>query len=147
MLHDPSFLVLDEPTLGVDVEARHTLWGHVRSLRRNGTTILISTNHLDEAEALCDRILVLRDGRQVADGAPAELLARAGRCVEIDCQDAVIDDLRSRLQVFLGVRRVEVNTVGLTVHVEQGHSPDIGRVGRADEPEGTGRTGSRSRHA
>ena len=54
LLHNPELLILDEPTLGVDVEARHALWGHVRSLRRSGKTFLISTNHLDEAEALCE---------------------------------------------------------------------------------------------
>jgi ABC-2 type transport system ATP-binding protein len=124
MIHDPAFLILDEPTLGVDVEARHALWGHVRSLRRMGKTVLVSTNHLDEAEALCDRIVVLRDGRQVAEGAPAQLLSRTGRLVEIDCVDGQTESVRKRIAGLKGVRRIDVTDIGLTVHVASDHSPD-----------------------
>jgi len=123
LLHDPDFLILDEPTLGVDVEARHSLWGHVRWLRRTGKTVLISTNQLDEAEALCDRIVVLRDGRQVADGDPADLLARTGRCVEIDCLEGGVAPLRERVSRLPGVTRVDVSEVALTVYVAHGTSP------------------------
>jgi ABC-2 type transport system ATP-binding protein len=124
MLHDPAFLILDEPTLGVDVEARHALWGHVRWLRRSGKTVLISTNHLDEAEALCDWIVVLRDGRQVAEGEPAELLSRTGRCVEIDCQDGSVALLRQRIALLPGVRRIDQTDIGLTLQLDRGQSGD-----------------------
>jgi ABC-2 type transport system ATP-binding protein len=124
ILHEPAFLVLDEPTLGVDVEARHALWGHVRWLRRNGKTVLLSTNHLDEAEALCDRIVVLHNGRQVTEGKPEELLSRTGRCVEIDCRDGSVGQVRQQLESVIGVRRIDVTDVGLTVLVDHGHSPD-----------------------
>jgi ABC-2 type transport system ATP-binding protein len=123
LLHDPEFLILDEPTLGVDVEARHALWGHVRWLRRNGKTVLISTNQLDEAEALCDRIVVLRDGRQVTEGDPAELLARTGRCVEIDCLEGTVAAVADRIAKLPGVFRIDTTDVGLTVHVAHGTSP------------------------
>jgi ABC-2 type transport system ATP-binding protein len=124
LLHDPDFLILDEPTLGVDVEARHALWGHVRSLRRKGKTILISTNQLDEAEALCDRVVVLREGRKVAEGDPADLLARTGRCVEIDCRDGGLVPLRDRIARLPGVTRIDLGEVSLTVHVANGTSPE-----------------------
>lgn len=124
ILHEPALLILDEPTLGVDVEVRHALWGHVRSLRRNGKTVLLSTNHLDEAEALCDRIVVLQDGRKVAEGRPEELLSRTGRCVEIDCRDGNIGWVRQRIEAVSGVRRIDVTDVGLTVLMDHGHSPD-----------------------
>ena len=123
LLHDPDFLILDEPTLGVDVEARHSLWGHIRSLRRSGKTVLISTNQLDEAEALCDRIVVLREGKQIADGDPADLLARTGRCVEIDCFEGGVGPLRERVSHLPGVTRVDVSEVALTVYVAHGTSP------------------------
>jgi ABC-2 type transport system ATP-binding protein len=123
LLHDPDFLILDEPTLGVDVEARHALWGHVRRLRRDGKTVLVSTNQLDEAEALCDRVVVLREGRFLTEGDPADLLARTGRCVEIDCVDGAVAELAERVTGLPGVSRVDATDVGLTVHVEHGVSP------------------------
>jgi ABC-2 type transport system ATP-binding protein len=132
LLHDPELLILDEPTLGVDVEARHALWGHVRWLRRSGKTVLISTNHLDEAEALCDWIVVLRDGRRVTEGDPAELLARTGRLVEIDCLAGSVDAVRERIAQLPGIGRIDVNEVGLTVHVPHGDSPDAVTVAALD---------------
>jgi len=124
LVHDPEFLILDEPTLGVDVEARHALWAHVRWLRRNGKTVLLSTNHLDEAEALCDRILVLREGRRVTEGDPAELLARTGRLVEIECLAGAVGAVRERISALPGIGRIDVSEVAITVHMPHGHSPD-----------------------
>jgi len=120
LVHDPELLILDEPTLGVDVDARHAIWGHIRLLRRRGKTILISTNYLDEAEALCDQVVSLRQGRRIAEGPPSQLLSRVGRCVEIDCLDAQSSDLQRLVASFTGVQRVEVHEMGLTVHMARG---------------------------
>jgi ABC-2 type transport system ATP-binding protein len=120
LVHDPELLILDEPTLGVDVETRHALWGHVRWLRRAGKTILISTNYLDEAEALCDRVLVLREGLCVAEGPAEELLSQTGRCVEIDCRDGAVGAIQERIARLPGIGRVDETAVGLTVHVPHG---------------------------
>jgi len=117
LVHDPDLLVLDEPTLAVDIDNRHAIWGHVRRLRREGKTVLLSTNYLDEAEALCDEVVALRDGRVVAVGSPADLVRTAGRCVEIDCDDDVVADVRRRLEVLGPAARVEASGGGLTVHV------------------------------
>jgi ABC-type multidrug transport system ATPase subunit len=87
-LHEPELLLLDEPTLGVDVEGRHQVWNHVRRLRDAGRTILLATNYLDEAEALCDDVAVVRKGAIVARDAPSSLVARAGRCLELECGSA-----------------------------------------------------------
>ncbi len=75
----PELLFLDEPTTGFDPEARRAFWDLVRGLRGDGTTILLTTHYLEEAEALADRVVVVRDGRVVAEGAPAELGGRAAR--------------------------------------------------------------------
>ncbi len=75
---DPDLLFLDEPTLGLDVEARRALWTEVRALAARGKTILLTTHYLEEAEALATRILLLKNGRLLAEGTPAELRARAG---------------------------------------------------------------------
>jgi ABC-2 type transport system ATP-binding protein len=75
LVHSPAILVLDEPTSAVDVEARHDLWQMIEKLRGGGTTILLTTHHLDEAERLCSRVGIMKDGRVAKEGSVAELLA------------------------------------------------------------------------
>ena len=74
LVHKPPVIVLDEPTAGVDVELRQSLWAFIRRLNREGHTILLTTHYLEEAEALCDRVAMLRDGRIVALDRTANLL-------------------------------------------------------------------------
>ncbi|HYM30364.1 MAG TPA: ABC transporter ATP-binding protein [Candidatus Cybelea sp.] len=79
LVHDPPVLVLDEPTAGVDVELRQHLWEYVRDLNRRGTTVLLTTHYLEEAEQLCDRIAIISRGRVVACDTTSALLARLDR--------------------------------------------------------------------
>jgi ABC-2 type transport system ATP-binding protein len=74
---DPDLLFLDEPTVGLDVEARRLMWSQIRTLIARGKTVLLTTHYLNEADALADRILVLDKGSIVAEGTPAEIKARA----------------------------------------------------------------------
>jgi len=76
MVHNPPVLVLDEPTAGVDVELRQQLWAHVRRLNEAGTTVLLTTHYLEEAEQLCDRIAIISHGKLVACDTTAALLRR-----------------------------------------------------------------------
>lgn len=76
MVHAPPVLVLDEPTAGVDVELRRQLWEQVRRLNQAGTTVLLTTHYLEEAEALCDRIAIINHGRVIACDTTAALLTR-----------------------------------------------------------------------
>jgi ABC-2 type transport system ATP-binding protein len=73
LIHQPKLLILDEPTTGLDVEARYELWNLIRQLKSQGITILLTTHLLDEAERLCDRISILKQGRILAEGTMAEL--------------------------------------------------------------------------
>ena len=75
MVHSPPELVLDDPTAGVDIELRRSLWAHVRALNRAGTTIVLTTHYLEEAEELCDRIAIIDHGRIVACDSTANLLS------------------------------------------------------------------------
>jgi ABC-2 type transport system ATP-binding protein len=75
---DPDLLFLDEPTTGLDVEARRGLWSAIRELVRRGRTVLLTTHHLEEADSLASRIVVLDRGRVAAEGTPAEIKARVG---------------------------------------------------------------------
>ncbi|WP_051110174.1 ABC transporter ATP-binding protein [Saccharomonospora halophila] len=76
LVNDPDLLLLDEPTTGLDPQARHLLWDRLFRLKSRGVTLLITTHYMDEAEQLCDRLVVLDDGRIVAEGSPAELISR-----------------------------------------------------------------------
>ena len=96
---DPDLLFLDEPTLGLDIEARRALWTEVRELAARGKTVLLTTHYLEEADALASRILLLKQGRLLAEGAPAALRALAGAS-RIRCRTTVA---RSVLQDLPGV--------------------------------------------
>lgn len=76
LVHAPPVLVLDEPTAGVDIELRQGLWAYVRELNRAGTTVVLTTHYLQEAEELCDRIAIINRGKLVADESKTALLAR-----------------------------------------------------------------------
>jgi len=78
LLHRPEVLFLDEPSLGLDVQSRHAMWEHVRTLRDGGVTVLLATNYLDEADRICDRLTIIDAGRAVATGTPAALKRAVG---------------------------------------------------------------------
>jgi ABC-2 type transport system ATP-binding protein len=118
LVHSPRLIFLDEPTAGLDPQSRSNLWDHIRRLRATeSATVFLTTHYLDEADVLCDRILVIDDGRIVADGTPAALkrrisgdvvtlnvaadAERAGKLLgdEPVVQDVTIDDQTLRLTV------------------------------------------------
>ncbi|TFD29348.1 ABC transporter ATP-binding protein [Cryobacterium cryoconiti] len=74
LINDPSILLLDEPTTGLDPQARHILWDRLFRLKEQGTTLLLTTHYMDEAEQLCDRLVVIDKGVIMAEGAPAQLI-------------------------------------------------------------------------
>jgi ABC-2 type transport system ATP-binding protein len=79
LVHDPAVLVLDEPTAGVDIELRRSLWAYVRELNERGVTIILTTHYLEEAEAMCDRIAVIDRGAVIANDETSVMLARLDR--------------------------------------------------------------------
>jgi ABC-2 type transport system ATP-binding protein len=78
LMHHPGLLILDEPTAGVDIDLRRELWRYVRSLNADGTTVLLTTHYLEEAEELCEEIVLLRDGRIIARDTAAALRINFG---------------------------------------------------------------------
>jgi lipooligosaccharide transport system ATP-binding protein len=76
LVSDPELLILDEPTTGLDPQARHLLWDRLYGLKQQGVTLVITTHYMDEAEQLCDRLVVMDHGRFAAEGAPSELIGR-----------------------------------------------------------------------
>jgi lipooligosaccharide transport system ATP-binding protein len=87
LINGPELLILDEPTTGLDPAVRLALWSRVRELRAAGTTVLITTHYMDEAQRLCDQVAIVSAGKVIASGAPVELIATrlAPETVEIDC--------------------------------------------------------------
>ncbi|HVV11969.1 ABC transporter ATP-binding protein [Amycolatopsis sp.] len=76
LVNEPELLLLDEPTTGLDPQARHLLWDRLFRLKAQGVTLIVTTHYMDEAEQLCDRLVVMDNGRIVAEGSPAQLIAR-----------------------------------------------------------------------
>jgi ABC-2 type transport system ATP-binding protein len=100
LVHRPRVIVLDEPTAGVDVELRQTLWQFVSQLNKSGSTVMLTTHYLEEAEALCGRIAMLKQGRVVALESTSDLLRRASSNVLRFKTDQVLPaDLRAHARV------------------------------------------------
>lgn len=87
LINRPDLLILDEPSTGLDPAVRHTLWSRIRDLRARGTTVLLTTHYMDEAERLCDHVVIMDAGRAMSEGTPRELIERhlARQAVEVDC--------------------------------------------------------------
>jgi len=110
LVHRPPVIVLDEPTAGVDVELRQTLWQFVARLNREGHTVLLTTHYLEEAEALCGRIAMLKQGRVVALDRTANLLAgTASTMLRFKTDDALPPDVAARSRVTGRIAQVSAH--------------------------------------
>lgn len=130
MIGRPRLLILDELTQGLDPAARRNVWAAVEQLRHDGTTVLLVTHELDEAEALCDRVIAMRAGRVLDSGSPAELVDRHARWARIAFKLAPEqpDSLVERLRRLPGV--ADVSIAGPRVAI-RGRRESIAHVGRA----------------
>jgi lipooligosaccharide transport system ATP-binding protein len=76
LLNDPEILILDEPTTGLDPQARHLVWERLRTLKRSGVTLILTTHYMDEAAQLCDELVIMHEGKVLVQGAPHELVSQ-----------------------------------------------------------------------
>ena len=114
LVHEPTVLFLDEPTTGLDPMSRLTLWEEVRRLNQAGTTVLLTTQYLEEADQLADRIAIIDHGRVVREGAPRDLKARVGSpTLQINVEPAQVDDARRLLASFGELRPTAEGTLGV----------------------------------
>jgi ABC-2 type transport system ATP-binding protein len=123
IVHQPTVLFLDEPTTGLDPQNRANLWDHLRQLRQRGTTIVLTTHYLEEADMLCDRLAIVDHGRVVVEGTPRDLKRRvAGDAIVITVRDEV--DAGGRGMDLLGgqpyVREISASGDQLRLYVEDG---------------------------
>ena len=122
LLNEPKILVLDEPTTGLDPQARHLVWQKLRLLRQQGVTMLLTTHYMEEAAHLCDRVVILHQGKIIAEGTPRDMIARyAGKdVVEVRAHGAERDAVLERMQGHDGVTVEEVEDM-LYVYVQSGN--------------------------
>jgi lipooligosaccharide transport system ATP-binding protein len=99
LVNNPDLLLLDEPTTGLDPQARHVLWDRLFRLKQQGVTLVITTHYMDEAEQLCDRLVVMDKARIVAEGSPRQLIEQhsSREVLELRLADAVRASLDGRL--------------------------------------------------
>ena len=99
LINEPRILLLDEPTTGLDPQGRHSVWEEIRSLRKQGVTIILTTHYMDEAAALCDRVLIIDNGKIIETGVPQKLIKEhVGEDVlEVAYDEAVLKNLKEEL--------------------------------------------------
>jgi lipooligosaccharide transport system ATP-binding protein len=128
LVNDPDLMLLDEPTTGLDPQARHAVWDRLYRLKQGGTTLVLTTHYMDEAEQLCDRLVVMDRGRIVAEGSPQELIRRyvPRDVVELrfgaspDGHVETLDDVGDRVEVLAD--RVLIGTSDGDATVEAVHA-------------------------
>ena len=123
LVGDPDFLFLDEPTTGLDPQARRQLWDLIEKFKASGRTILLTTHYMDEAERLCDRIAIMDHGKVIALGTPRELIASIGveHVVEFAAGDAVTAVDLTKLEGIEGVRSVRTEAGNVLLDLTQLH--------------------------
>ncbi|MGB7787919.1 ATP-binding cassette domain-containing protein [Methanoregula sp.] len=122
LVNNPDLLILDEPTIGLDPQARHLIWEKLRSLQAQGNTIVMSTHYLDEAARLCDRLVIMDNGKILVEGAPADLVKQhvGHEMVEVEKSAEVITCLRD-----LGIPFEET---GDAIQIATDSSREIARI-------------------
>jgi lipooligosaccharide transport system ATP-binding protein len=112
LVNDPELLILDEPSTGLDPQARHMIWGRLRALRAKGKTLLLTTHYMEEAERLCDELVVMDAGRILDQGSPAQLIARhvEPEVIEVRGEEAQVRKLLD------GARDCRLEAVGDTFY-------------------------------
>src|SRR5436309_7949772 len=121
LLHDPQLIYLDEPTLGVDVQARRVIWDYILSLRDQGKTVLITTNYLEEAQALCERIAIIDHGKLIAVDTPEHLKQTYGGSV-IELETTKPSRSADEIRTLEGVKEVKQDGTHLTITTQGMHN-------------------------
>jgi ABC-2 type transport system ATP-binding protein len=130
LVHSPEVLFLDEPTTGLDPASRLAIWEEVGRINAGGATVFLTTQYMEEADRLCDRLAIIDNGRIVAEGTPAQLKAEMGHdVVSVSVDGAEVSATEVALAGLPGLERVVAEPGGLALYVEDGASsiPEIVR--------------------
>jgi ABC-2 type transport system ATP-binding protein len=121
LVHSPDVLFLDEPTTGLDPASRLTIWDEVRRINAGGATVFLTTQYLEEADKLCDRLAIIDEGRIVAEGTPEQLKAEMGHdVVSVSLNGADVSATEAALTGVPGLERVVATRDALALYVEDG---------------------------
>ncbi len=138
LINEPELVLLDEPTTGLDPQARHALWDRLYRLKQQGVTLIITTHYMDEAEQLCDRLVVMDKGRIAAEGSPRELIDRYSTREVVELRFPVGVQETVDLAVFDGVaKRVEPLPDRLLLYADDGDAASVEVHRRGVLPEAT----------
>jgi lipooligosaccharide transport system ATP-binding protein len=134
LINEPDLLLLDEPTTGLDPQARHALWDRLYRLKAQGVTLVLTTHYMDEAEQLCDRLVVMEGGHIAAEGSPAELIERysTSEVVELRFGAGESESMAGKLSDI--PERIEVLPDRLLLYTDQGDATAAAVRGRGLEP-------------
>ena len=135
LINEPEILLLDEPTTGLDPQARHVVWDRLFRLKQQGVTLVLTTHYMDEAEQLCDRLVVMDGGRIAAGGSPRELIDQYAtpEVLELRFQPSDHDQAAEKLADFTA-ERIEVLADRLLLYVADGDAALAAARGRGVEP-------------
>lgn len=134
LVNEPQILLLDEPTTGLDPQARHVLWDRLFRLKREGVTLVLTTHYMDEAEQLCDRLVVMDHGRIVAQGSPRDLIAEHSTREVLELRFDSDDHGEHRTAVDGVADRVEVLPDRLLLYTDDGEAAQSEIARRGMEP-------------
>lgn len=119
LVHQPDIVVLDEPTTGLDPQARHHMWESIRQIQESGHTVILTTHAMDEAEALCTRVGIIDHGKILALDTPQNLIARLGGVSTVHARIALDDEQLTRIHTFPGVQAVTSRGAYLDIQTRQ----------------------------
>jgi len=113
LINDPQILLLDEPTTGLDPQARHLIWNKIRELKKQGVTIILTTHYMEEAAELCDRVLIVDTGKIIEEGKPSELVEKhvGEEVLEVDNEEQILKTLKENFP------EARLDVVGEKIHV------------------------------
>ncbi len=133
LVHAPDVLFLDEPTTGLDPASRMTIWDEVRRINNGGATIFLTTQYMEEADQLCDRLAIIDGGQIVAEGTPEQLKAAMGHdVVSVALAGTEAGAIEASMQGLAGLERVVVEPDALALYVENGAAQIAEIVRRID---------------
>jgi lipooligosaccharide transport system ATP-binding protein len=113
LINDPQILLLDEPTTGLDPQARHLIWDKIRELKKQGVTIILTTHYMEEAAELCDRVLIVDTGKIIEEGKPPELVEKhiGEEVLEVDNEEQILKTLKEKFP------EARLDVLGEKIHV------------------------------
>jgi lipooligosaccharide transport system ATP-binding protein len=122
LVNEPELILLDEPTTGLDPQARHLLWDRLYTLKHQGVTLVLTTHYMEEAEQLCDRLVVMDKGRIIAQGSPRELIENyvTREVVELRFPPGQAPAMADRAQALALAQKVEVLADRLLLYTDDG---------------------------